>query len=85
MSIINEVAITPAISAIMQGIPIYISIALQYGRTKQVTYVRDTLQAAILNVIEQDDLILETDPRNVRLVSSHWHPLISILDLSSED
>ena len=66
MSIINEVAVTPAISAMMQGIPIYLSIALQYGRTKQVTYIRDTLQSVILNVIEQEDLNLETDPCNVR-------------------
>lgn len=40
----------------------YISVAVHYVRPKQVIYVRDALQAAILEVINQRDLDLETDP-----------------------
>lgn len=40
----------------------YINIAVQYLRPKQVTYVRDTLQAIVRELVEAADLDLESDP-----------------------
>ncbi|THH07688.1 hypothetical protein EW145_g3209 [Phellinidium pouzarii] len=65
-SIKGEIAIVPSVELAMREIPIYLSIALQYGRPKQVTYVRDMLQPHIWTVIEgvvnEEKLDLETDP-----------------------
>ena len=62
----NEIALAPSAESSMQEIPIYLSIALQYGRPKQVAYVRDTLQpliwAVIDGVVNEEKLDLETDP-----------------------
>ncbi|KAL5488188.1 IQG1 [Sanghuangporus weigelae] len=62
----NEVAIAPSVESAMKEIPMYLSIALQYGRPKQVTYVRDVLQPLIWTVIDgvvnDEKLDLETDP-----------------------
>ena len=44
------------------GQPMYMSIALQYGRAKQAAYIRETLQAVVNEVISQEDLDLETNP-----------------------
>lgn len=46
----------------MQAHPIYITVAVHYVRPRQVAYVRDALQAVVRDVVEQDDLDLETDP-----------------------
>ena len=48
------------------GHPMYISVAAQYVKPKQVTYVKDTLQTLIRAVIDEPDLDLETNPVNVR-------------------
>ncbi len=40
----------------------YLNIAVQYVRPKLMIYVRETLQELIREVIEQDDLDLETNP-----------------------
>jgi Ras GTPase-activating-like protein IQGAP2/3 len=40
----------------------HLSVTVHYVRPKQVAYVRDALQQAILEVINQPDLDLETDP-----------------------
>ena len=40
----------------------YMTIAVHYVRPKQVSYVREALQSIIREVVEQDDLDLETDP-----------------------
>ena len=44
----------------------YLSIALQYGRSKQVTYVKELLQPLIWTVLDgvvnDEKLDLETDP-----------------------
>ncbi|OCB84496.1 hypothetical protein A7U60_g8482 [Sanghuangporus baumii] len=62
----NEVAIAPSVESDMKEIPMHLSIALQYGRPKQVTYVRDILQPLIWTVIDgvvnDEKLDLETDP-----------------------
>ena len=66
----NEISLAPSVEAAVQEIPIFLSIALQYGRPKQVAYVRDTLQPLIWAVIDgvanDDKLDLETDPCVVR-------------------
>ncbi|KAI5118772.1 hypothetical protein M0805_005653 [Coniferiporia weirii] len=65
-SVKSEIAIAPSAVLAMKEIPMFLSIALQYGRPKQVTYVRDTLQPLIWTVIEgvvnEEKLDLETDP-----------------------
>ena len=43
----------------------YLTVVLQYVRSKQALYIRDTLQGVIMDVINQEDLNLETDPRAV--------------------
>lgn len=45
----------------------YINIAVQYLRPKQVTYVRGTLQAIVRELVEAADLDLESDPSIVRV------------------
>lgn len=45
----------------------YINIAVQYVRPRQVTYIRDTLQGIIRELMEAVDLDLESDPTVVRL------------------
>lgn len=75
-SVKNEIAIAPSAESAMKEIPLYLSIALQYGRPKQVTYVRDTLQPLICAVIDgdanDDKLDLETDPCIVRALTVHY-------------
>jgi DICT domain-containing protein len=44
----------------------YINVAVHYVRPKQVAYVREALQAVIREVIDEDELDLETDPVVVR-------------------
>ena len=43
----------------------YINIAVHYVRPKQVTYVRETFQSLIKEVINSGDLDLEVDPSKV--------------------
>lgn len=68
-SIKGDVATIPTPDSSLQEVPTYLSIALQYGRPKQVTYLRDTLQQHIWTVIDgvvnETKLDLETDPCNV--------------------
>jgi Ras GTPase-activating-like protein IQGAP2/3 len=40
----------------------YINIAVQYIRPKQVFYIRETLKKIILDIVGSDDLDLEVDP-----------------------
>jgi Ras GTPase-activating-like protein IQGAP2/3 len=40
----------------------YINIAVQYIRPKQVFYIQETLQQIILDIVGSDDLDLEVDP-----------------------
>ena len=40
----------------------YMNVAVQYIRPKQVPYVKEALQAMVRFVVEEQDLDLETDP-----------------------
>ncbi|KAH7887756.1 ras GTPase-activating protein [Phlebopus sp. FC_14] len=62
LSIRQEVAAVQTVEDVIHGHPMYISIAVQYLRPKQVTYVRDTLQAIMRELIDAVDLDLESDP-----------------------
>ncbi|KIJ20004.1 hypothetical protein PAXINDRAFT_166178 [Paxillus involutus ATCC 200175] len=62
LSIRQEVTDARTIEDVIHGHPMYISIAVQYLRPKQVTYVRETLQAIVRELIEAADLDLESDP-----------------------
>lgn len=45
----------------------YISIAVRYARPKQVTYIRETLQKNVRDIVASDGLDLEVDPVKVGL------------------
>jgi len=45
----------------------YINVALRYVRPKQAVYVRDALQDLIREIVEDDQLDLETNPAEVCL------------------
>jgi Ras GTPase-activating-like protein IQGAP2/3 len=62
LSIRQEVAGAQTVDDVIGGHPMYINIAVQYLRPKQVTYVRDTLQAIVRELVEAADLDLESDP-----------------------
>ncbi|KLO15676.1 hypothetical protein SCHPADRAFT_902188 [Schizopora paradoxa] len=62
LAIRGEISTSPSPSTIMQDSPMYLNVALQYGRSKQALYVRETLMAIINDVANQEDLDLETDP-----------------------
>ncbi|KAH7344769.1 hypothetical protein B0J17DRAFT_607929 [Rhizoctonia solani] len=62
MSIIEEVAATNTIQDVTQSHPMYLSVAIQYIKHKQTAYIRDTFKTIIQEVVEMDDLDLETDP-----------------------
>lgn len=59
----------------------FLSIALQYGRPKQVSYVKDTLQpliwAVVDGVVNDDKLDLETDPCIVSILTNCLSPNVS--------
>ncbi|KAG6378565.1 ras GTPase-activating protein [Boletus reticuloceps] len=61
-SIRKEVDNARTVDDVSHGHPMYINIAVQYLRPKQVTYVRDTLQAIVRELVEAADLELESDP-----------------------
>ena len=46
----------------MDGHAMYIDVAVHYVRSKQLAYVKEALQVAIVEVVQQDDLDLESDP-----------------------
>ncbi len=86
LAISGEISASPTPSTIMQDSPMYLSVALQYGRSKQALYVRDTLQAIINDVANQDDLDLVTDPCIVRPVDFSRGTLIQFApDLPIKD
>ncbi|KAG9317305.1 ras GTPase-activating protein [Chiua virens] len=62
LSIRQEIASARTIEDVIRGHPMYINIAVQYLRSKQVTYVRETLQAIVRELVEAADLDLESDP-----------------------
>lgn len=58
----EEVRAARTIDEVTESHPMYMAIAVHYVRPKQVNYVKETLQTVIREVIEQEDLDLETDP-----------------------
>lgn len=62
MSILEEVAAAQSIQDVILGHPMYLSVAIQYIKTKQIAYIRDTLKSVIAEVTTMEDLDLETDP-----------------------
>ncbi|EIW76096.1 hypothetical protein CONPUDRAFT_64414 [Coniophora puteana RWD-64-598 SS2] len=62
LSIKDEIKSAGSISDIVHGHPMYINIAVHYVRPKQVTYVRETLQAIMRELVDAVDLDLEADP-----------------------
>ncbi|KAH8830869.1 ras GTPase-activating protein [Flagelloscypha sp. PMI_526] len=61
-SIRDEVASVHTPMQMATGKPFYLNVAIQYVRPKQVSYLRDTLQSIIREVINDGVLDLETDP-----------------------
>jgi Ras GTPase-activating-like protein IQGAP2/3 len=60
----------------------YLNIAVQYIRPKQIFYIRETLQKIILDIVGSDDLDLEVDPTivswfimdcSISLYHDHYH------------
>ncbi|KAG2077434.1 ras GTPase-activating protein [Suillus decipiens] len=62
LSIREEILAAPSISDVVHGHPMYINIAVQYVRPRQITYIRETLQGIIRELLEAVDLDLEPDP-----------------------
>ncbi|KAF8469444.1 hypothetical protein JB92DRAFT_3057212 [Gautieria morchelliformis] len=62
ISIREEIKAAPTVDVVLESHPMYMAIAVHYVRPKQVSYVREALQAVIREVIDQEDLDLETDP-----------------------
>ena len=58
----QEVAAANSVDDIIHGHPTFINVAVHYLRPKQTTYIRDALQGVIREVVNADDLDLETDP-----------------------
>jgi len=66
----------------MLGRPLYITVAVQYIRSRQVTYVKDALQGIIRELVETDDLDLEASPSKVYR-SCHCRTVLILLSDSS--
>jgi Ras GTPase-activating-like protein IQGAP2/3 len=84
MSIHEEIGCSPLVSAIANCHPFYEGVVVHYVRPRQVTYVKDVLQVVIQDMLEQEDLDLETDPLLVSRHSQHSRALLicESLDLS---
>ncbi|KAF9568918.1 hypothetical protein CPC08DRAFT_790400 [Agrocybe pediades] len=62
LAIKAEICEAASLNAIVSNHPMYINIAVQYFRSRHVTYVRDAFQGIIKELIDADDLDLEADP-----------------------
>ena len=62
MSICEEIKAACSIDNVIQSHPMYMTIAVHYVQPKQVSYVCEALQTVVWEVIDQEDLDLETDP-----------------------
>lgn len=49
----------------------YINIAVQYVRPKQLTYAREAFQDIIREIVSSEDLDLEADPSAVCLIKNN--------------
>ena len=57
----DEIQFATSLVDIINGHPMYLNIAVQYFRPKQSTYARDAFQRIIRDLVDADDLDLETD------------------------
>ncbi|KNZ78048.1 Ras GTPase-activating-like protein rng2 [Termitomyces sp. J132] len=62
LSIRKEIASSPSIDDIIHGHPMYINIAVQYARPKQLAYAREAFQTIVREIVSSEDLDLEADP-----------------------
>ena len=88
LSIEEEILSAPSISSVATSNPMYLSLAVHYVRPRQVAYVRESLQTVIKEMVEQQDLDLETDPVLVSYEHDYGIPLscaIPIPDISCID
>ncbi|KAI9001428.1 hypothetical protein BD414DRAFT_405968 [Trametes punicea] len=58
----DEVTAATSVEDVIRAHPSFINVAVHYLRPKQTTYIRETLQGVIREVIDAEDLDLETDP-----------------------
>ncbi|KAI0824784.1 hypothetical protein BC628DRAFT_1444432 [Trametes gibbosa] len=58
----EEVAAAITVQDVIRAHPSFINVAVHYLRPKQTAYIRETLQGVIREVINAEDLDLETDP-----------------------
>lgn len=61
----EEVSRSNSIDAIITGHPMYINIAIRHGRSKQTTYVKETLQHVVGDILAAHDVNLEVEPVKV--------------------
>ncbi|KAF9534346.1 IQ domain-containing protein-containing RasGAP [Crepidotus variabilis] len=61
----DEVVHASSLDSIIFGHPLYLNIAVQYVRPRKATYVKDALQGIIRELIETDDLDIESDPSKI--------------------
>jgi Ras GTPase-activating-like protein IQGAP2/3 len=66
-SIHEEIECAPSVTEVMSATPMYLGVVVHYVRPRQVTYVRETLQIIIKDLVQMDELDLETDPLVVRV------------------
>ena len=70
---------------VIHALPTFINVAVQYLRPKQTAYIRETLQGVVREVVNADDLDLESDPCIVGLLRERFDKLCSkflTIDLS---
>lgn len=78
LAVKGDVLKSPSATAVMQDSPMYLTVALRYGRSKQALYIRDVFQAVVNDVANQEDLDLETDPCAVCLSCHSCHKVIQL-------
>ncbi|KAH7101116.1 hypothetical protein BKA62DRAFT_619136 [Auriculariales sp. MPI-PUGE-AT-0066] len=59
---IEEIRTAPSVRDLLAGNPMYINVAVQYIRPKQVSFVKEALQHMVRLVVDETELDLETDP-----------------------
>ncbi|KAI0774141.1 hypothetical protein C8Q74DRAFT_1200411 [Fomes fomentarius] len=61
-AVYEEVEAANTVDDVIRAHPTFINVAVHYLRPKQTAYIRDALQGVIREVVNADDLDLETDP-----------------------
>ncbi|EJD53517.1 hypothetical protein AURDEDRAFT_52863 [Auricularia subglabra TFB-10046 SS5] len=61
-SALEEIRAAPTLRDLFTAQPMYMNVAVQYFKPKQVPYVKEMLQVLIRAVVDEHDLDLETDP-----------------------